>query len=161
VDWALISVDQTRIPARNDLPTKIHNIGIQSSNMGQIGRLDLHKRVFKIGRRSNETFGFVNPVVSTKLSAWWIDKNQLVYDYGRAWIVMDRMEEDEEGKMRGSPFFSDKGDSGSAVFSQNGEFVGLLHGGTYLERNRSYITAAQDLVEDIKYVTGAVEVSML
>jgi hypothetical protein len=56
---------------------------------------------------------------------------------------------------------SDKGDSGSAVFSQDGEFVGLLYGGTYPERNMSYVTAAQDLVEDVKYITGAIEVAML
>jgi hypothetical protein len=124
-------------------------------------RHNVHKRVFKIGRSSNETCGFVNPVASTHLSAWGHRKDGLVYIEGRAWVVMDRTVEDDEGKMRGSRFFSDKGDLGSAVFSQNGEFVGLLHGGAYPDRSRSYITAAQDLVEDIKHITGAVEVTML
>jgi len=97
-------------------------------------------------------------VETTKLSGWGYDKDELVYNYGRAWVVMDRA---VEGDGRGSSFFSDKGDSGSAVFSGDGEFVGLLFGGTYLERNMSYVTAAQDLVEDIKHITGATEVTML
>jgi hypothetical protein len=161
MDWAIIAVDHRRIPARNDLPEKVGDCDLQSPEMDQIGSLNLHKRVFKVGRRSDKTCGFVNRVESTKLLGWRYDKGKLVYDVGRAWVITDRTVEDDEGKMRGSSFFSDKGDSGSAVFSQDGEFVGLLYGGTYPERNMSYVTAAQDLVEDIKHITGAVEVTML
>jgi hypothetical protein len=161
MDWAIIAVDQRRIPARNDLPIQIYNIDLKSSDMGRMGSLALHKRVFKVGRSSNETCGFVNRVATTKLLSWRYSNGKLIYDCGKTWVVMDRTVEDDEGKKKGSRFFSDKGDSGSAVFSQNGEFVGLLHGGTYPERNMSYVTAAQDLVEDIKRITGAVEVTML
>jgi hypothetical protein len=49
----------------------------------------------------------------------------------------------------------------AAVFNQNGEFVGLLHGGRYAKRNMSYVTAARVLVEEIKRITGSVEVTML
>jgi hypothetical protein len=161
VDWAIIAVDHKRIPARNELPIKICNIDLQSPEMDQIGSLDLHKRVFKVGRSSNETCGFVNPVDTTKLWGWRYDNGELIYNPGSAWVVMDRSMEYDGGKPRGCKFFSDKGDSGSAVFSQDGQFVGLLHGGVYPERDRSYVTAAQDLVEDIKHITGAVEVTML
>jgi len=99
-------------------------------------------------------------VETTKLSGWGYDKDELVYNCGRAWVVADRTA-DGEGETRGCRFFSDKGDSGSAVFNQDGEFVGLLYGGTYPERGISFVTAAQDLVEDIKNITGAVEVTML
>jgi hypothetical protein len=75
---------------------------------------------------------------------------------------MDRKVDDEEGKdKKGSEYFSDNGDSGSAVFTKAGEFVGLLHGGVEPGRQISYITSAEDLVEDIKYITGATEVAML
>jgi hypothetical protein len=161
MDWAIIAVDHRRIPASNELPIKICNIRLLSPEMDQMASLDSHKRVFKVGRSSNETCGFVNAVQTTKLSGWWYDDGELIYSEGRAWVVTDRSTEYDGGKTRGSNFFSDKGDSGSAVFSQDGKFVGLLYGGTYPERSLSYVTAAQDLVEDIKHITGAVEVTML
>jgi hypothetical protein len=74
---------------------------------------------------------------------------------------MDRKAEAEVEKDRRGEYFSDKGDSGSAVFTENGKFVGLLHSGAEYWREISYVTSAQDLVEDIKYITGAIEVSML
>jgi hypothetical protein len=79
------------------------------------------------------------------------------YKVGDSWTVMKK---DQEGEMKGSDFFSRKGDSGSTAFSQDGQFVGLLHSGT-LEGDISYITAAHDLVEDIKQITGAIEVTMI
>jgi hypothetical protein len=161
MDWAIIAVDHRRIPAKNQLPIKICGIDLLSPEMDQIGSPDLHKRVFKVGRRSDETCGFVNCVETTMLSGWRYDKGKLVYDIGGAWVITDRTVEDDEGEPRSSGFFSDKGDSGSAVFNKGGEFVGLLFGGTYPERDVSYVTAAQDLVEDIKHITGAVEVTML
>src|SRR3984885_11373627 len=102
----------------------------------------------------------LNRVATTKLFGRRYSNGELIYDYGKAWVVMDRTVDDDERIKQRSGFFSVKGDSGSAVFSQNGEFVGLLHG-TYPERNMSYVTAVQDLVEDIKRIAGAVEVTML
>ena len=67
VDWALIEVDHARVPAENELPDRIHDIQIQSFQMNRIGSLALHQRVFKIGRRSNQAIGFVNPVRTTEL----------------------------------------------------------------------------------------------
>ena len=157
VDWALIEVDPARVPAENELPDSIHNIQIQSTQMNRIGSLALHERVFKIGRRSNQTMGFVNPVRTTELKTYENCNGTIIYKVGDSWTVMQK---DQEGKMKGCDFFSRKGDSGSAVFSQDGQFVGLLHAGT-VERDISYITAAEDLVEDIKQVTGAIEVTMI
>jgi hypothetical protein len=162
LDWALINVDNARVPAVNGLPTKIGEILMKSLEMKRIGSLALDQEVFKIGRRSNQTCGFVNPVQTTQLLAWVIRNGTPKYEVGRAWAVMDRKVDDEEGKDRkGSEYFSDQGDSGSAVFTKAGEFVGLLHGGVEPWRQISYITSAEDLVEDIKYITGATEVAML
>ena len=157
VDWALIEVDHARVPAENELPDRIRGIQIQSSQMNRIGSLALHQRVFKIGRRSNQTVGFVNPVRTTELMTYENSNGTIIYKAGDSWAVMKK---DQEGEMKGSDFFSNKGDSGSAVFSQDGQFVGLLHAGT-VERDISYVTAAQDLVEDIKQITGAIEVTMI
>ena len=66
------------------------------------------------------------------------------------------MEKDRRGE-----YFSDRGDSGSAVFTERGEFIGILHAGVEPERDIGYTTSAQDLVEDIKDITGAIEVTML
>ena len=157
VDWALIEVDHARVPAENELPDRIRDIQIQSSQMKEIGSLALHQRVFKIGRRSNQAIGFVNPVRTTELMTYENCNGTIMYKVGDSWTVMKK---DQEGKMKGSDFFSRKGDSGSAIFSQDGQFVGLLHAGT-VERDISYVTAAQDLVEDIKQITGAIEVTMI
>jgi hypothetical protein len=161
MDWAIIEVDDTRIPAGNDLPTEICHMNIYSPQMNKIGSLGVHDKVFKTGRSSSETYGFINPVQTTELWGWTRSKGKLRYKVGQAWVVVDRTKDDDEGRMRGSKFFSDKGDSGAAIFNQNGEFVGLLHGGTYPERNMSYVMAARVLVDDIKRITGAVEVTML
>ena len=162
MDWALISVDNARVPARNELPINIDKIYMTHSQMNRIGSLALSQEVFKIGRRSNQTRGYVNPVKSTMLLAWANENGITKRDYGKAWTVIDRKVEDEEGKEnKGSKYFSDKGDSGSAVFTKAGEFVGLLHAGVQPYRDITYVTSAQDLVEDIKHITGAVEVTML
>jgi hypothetical protein len=159
MDWALIEVNSARVPAANDLPAKIDGKLMQSSQMDQIGSLALAQKVYKVGRRSNQTSGFVNPVQSTQLLAWEDQGGTPTYGVGAAWTVMNR-QKDDEGE-RGSVYFSDKGDSGSAVFTAHGEFVGLLHAGVEPGRETSYITSAQDLVEDIKHITGAIEVTML
>ena len=162
VDWALISVDNARIPAGNELPIDIDDIYMTSSEMNRIGSLAPSQEVFKIGRRSNQTRGYVNPVKATMLLAWANENGIMRRDYGKAWTVTDRKVEDEEGKEnKGSKYFSDKGDSGSAVFTKAGEFVGLLHAGVEPYRDITYVTSAQELVEDIKHITGAVEVAML
>jgi hypothetical protein len=161
-DWVLISVDNARVPERNELPIKIDNIYMHSSQMGRIGSLTLSQEVFKIGRRSNQTRGYVNLVKSTMLLAWADENGITRRDYGKAWTVIGRKVEDEEGKeKKASKYFSEKGDSGSAVFTKAGEFVGLLHAGVEPYRDISYVMSAQDLVEDIMHITGAVEVAML
>jgi hypothetical protein len=159
MDWALIKVDSARVPAANELPAKIDGKLMQSSQMNRIGSLALAQKVYKVGRRSNQTSGFVNPVQSTHLLAWEDQHGTPAYGVGAAWAVMNR-QKDDEGE-RGSEYFSDRGDSGSAVFTAHGEFVGFLHAGVEPGRETSYITSAQDLVEDIKHITGAIEVTML
>jgi hypothetical protein len=159
MDWALIKVDSARVPAVNELPTRIGGTIMQSRQLDRIGSLAPAQKVYKIGRRSNQTYGFVNPVQSTQLLAWEDRHGTLTYGVGAAWTVMSG-QKDDEGEL-GCEYFSDKGDSGSAVFTAHGEFVGLLHARVEPGREISYIASAQDLVEDIKHITGAIEVTML
>jgi hypothetical protein len=77
--------------------------------MSRIGSLALHKRVFKVGRRSNETYGFVNRVATTKLFGWRYSNGELIYDYGKAWVVMDRTVDDDERIKQRSGVFLGKG----------------------------------------------------
>jgi hypothetical protein len=161
MDWALIRVDSTRIPAANELPFKVKGTVMESSQMNQIGSLALGQEVFKIGRRSNQTRGYVNPVKTTSLMTWENRNGRLYYAEGYAWAVMNRKAGTDVEKDRQSEYFSEKGDSGSAVFTTDGKFVGLLHVGMEYSREISYVTSAQDLVADIKYITGAIEVTML
>ena len=51
------------------------------------------------------------------------------------------------------------GDSGAFVLDQSGAFVGLCFGGSEA-MGISFFTAAQDLFDDIKIITGAVEVGL-
>jgi hypothetical protein len=145
--------------ALHELPAMIDGKLMQSTQMDRIGSLALAQKVYKIGRRSNQTYGFVNPVKSTQLLAWEDRHGTVAYGVGAAWTVMNR-QEDDEGE-RGSEYFSDKGDSGSAVFTEHGEFVGLLHAGVGPGKQTSYITSAQELLEDTKHITSATEVTML
>lgn len=68
------------------------------------------------------------------------------------------MEHVVTGSLRRS--FSEEGDSGALVVTRSGEVVGLLFGGSQ-GKNVSYFTHVNDLVEDIKAVTGAVAVRMM
>lgn len=53
--------------------------------------------------------------------------------------------------------FGDPGDSGSFVMSVTGKFVGLYMGGDR-DRGTGLFIAAKDLFEDIKLITGAINV---
>jgi hypothetical protein len=156
MDWALIKVDSARVPAANKLPLKMNGAIMLSWQIDCIGSPAPAQKVYKIGRRSNQTCGVVNPVQSTQLLAWEDRDGTLTYAVGAAWTVMNRQNDELSNR-----YFSGKGDSGSAVFTQHGEFVGLLYARAEPERQTSYITSAQDLVEDIKHITGAIEVTML
>jgi len=56
--------------------------------------------------------------------------------------------------------FSEPSDSGTFVFAEDGDVIGLLWGGAE-RRNISYVTPIEDIFDDIKRVTGAMEVRIL
>jgi hypothetical protein len=120
--------------------------------------------VFKIGRTTGPTAGFINSIRRITLQGWQPGDDGIPeYDIGQAWIVASTT----RGSVRQSdrvfhPPFCDRGDSGSAIFNQSGEFKGLLIGGT-TDRivDDNFFISADDLFEDIKEFTGADEVKLI
>lgn len=52
--------------------------------------------------------------------------------------------------------FSEPGDSGSFVFTQEGVVIGMVFGGS-AECSVTYVTPIQAILDDIKAVTGALD----
>lgn len=55
--------------------------------------------------------------------------------------------------------FLELGDSGSLLFDATGDVLGMLFGASY-KGDISYFTATADLLQDIKSITGALEVRL-
>lgn len=58
------------------------------------------------------------------------------------------------------PIFAEPGDAGSFIYTQTGEVVGLLVGG-WERTSVGVFQPISDLFEDIKAVTGAVDVRIM
>lgn len=121
------------------------------------------EEVFKIGRTTGITGGFINSVVSTKLRGWKpVGNGEIHYETGELWAIV-RRHSVKERKSAASPNtqFSAGGDSGSAIFNREGEFKGLLLGAGTLLMDLTYFISADELFTDIKLLTGADDVSLL
>ena len=120
-----------------------------------------NEEVFKVGRTTGLTSGFVNPVSSTSLIAACIVKGEttILYDTVEAQLVVSKLGSDGMEQAPPKPF-SSYGDSGSAIFGRNGCFKGLLFAGSETH-DRNYFTPVEALFEDIKAITGAVTVTLL
>ena len=122
-----------------------------------------NEEVFKVGRTTGLTTGYVNPVTSTRLIG--VRKlrggNTLMYETVEAQLVVNALHSDqrEEAGER-TETFSSLGDSGSAIFARDGCFKGLLFGGCE-KSDRHYFTPVDVLFEDIKRKTGAVEIGLI
>lgn len=57
-------------------------------------------------------------------------------------------------------WFSEKGDSGAFITDKNAQVVGLLFAGAD-RKNVTYFTHIKDVFDDIKTVTGAVDVRVM
>ena len=119
--------------------------------------------VTKYGRTTGARNGFVNAARSTQLQCISESGSGGDFEYrtANAWVVIPERWHNEltdEEKLRRA--FSLRGDSGAAVFNQMTYFKGLLFGGVK-GGDMSYFTPVQDLFEDIKRTTDAVEVQLL
>lgn len=104
--------------------------------------------LYKIGRRTNFTAGRYQALRSVHLQSWKID------DKGKKIVVVT--EEETVAPKKGLRF-SAEGDSGSFIFDEETKFVGLLFAGN-MDTGVSYFTPSTILFEDIKAMTGALDV---
>lgn len=152
--------------ALNFLP----NYQLQRTRINNFSSPQPDQLVFKQGKTSGRTFGWVNALFETKLKGYkWVRKgieHYPEYKYGWCQQIVD---ESHRHGVRYTQYdhlrndrtqFSTKGDSRSAIFDIEGSFKGLLVGGVTLMDYSSFIPV-EELFADICRLTGASEVRML
>ncbi|OAX85228.1 hypothetical protein ACJ72_00388 [Emergomyces africanus] len=112
--------------------------------------ISLGSSLYKIGRRTNFTTGSYQALRTLHL------KSHRPSDQSQSIMVVT--EEAAIASKRGLRF-SAEGDSGSFIFDQQTNFVGLLFAGN-MEMGVAYFTPATILFEDIKTMTGALDVRL-
>ena len=107
--------------------------------------------MYKVGRTTGFTRSHYNGRIKSTISSWVRSAdNQLSFVTGHDSSVSSNYR---------SVDFGAGGDSGSFIMDQTGAFVGLYWAGnTY--SNMGYFMEARDLFEDIRRITGAVEVKL-
>ena len=107
---------------------------------------DAVDRVFKMGRTTHWTMGYMSPV-----QVFTFDDKDYANDDGTPY---ERVSHDYCVIGHMGADFSESGDSGSFVFDDSGRLVGLLFGGD-LKGGVTRILVVEDLFDDIKHMTGA------
>jgi hypothetical protein len=102
-------------------------------------------QVFKLGGATEWTRGRLSGLKSAQIST--------TNEYGEDYTVITK----EVGVTGAKGPFSLQGDSGALVFDRSLRVVGMIFSGNLTE-NVSYITPCEDLVRDMKRVTGALDV---
>ncbi|EER42729.1 conserved hypothetical protein [Histoplasma capsulatum H143] len=155
LDWALIEVVTPRIGSNNMPPTgsyrdEFADFSGQLMEQPSVNDPPHGSALYKIGRRTNFTSGRYQGLHSVHLESWKTDKN------GKKTVVVT--EEEAVTRKNGLQFCA-QGDSGSFIFDVEMKFVGLLFAGN-METGVGYFTPAAILFEDIKAMTGALEVRL-
>ncbi|MCJ1431138.1 hypothetical protein MMC27_000489 [Xylographa pallens] len=170
LDWALIAVN-TKRDSTNMLPQAEAIMNVQArSQFAAYSTKDengvLHPCVvtgtkpptagaplFKFGRSTDFTMGAYNGVGECLVKSWKRGTDgKLVQTIGHDHMVVS-------GPVHDRSHFSSSGDSGAFVMDEHGALIGLLFGGNP-STQVSFFTSAVDLFEDIKFMTGAVDVDM-
>ncbi|OJD09966.1 hypothetical protein AJ78_08830 [Emergomyces pasteurianus Ep9510] len=158
LDWALIRVVSSRIGNNSVPPVGSYKdedgLGVfLGQPMGQSSRENIShdSSLYKIGRRTNFTIGRYQGLRSLHL------ESLRPSDQGQKVVAVTK----EAAITPKNGFqFSAEGDSGSFVFDELANFVGLLSAGN-METGVAYFTPATILFEDIKWITGARDVRLL
>ncbi|KAK2755075.1 hypothetical protein FQN54_006604 [Arachnomyces sp. PD_36] len=139
--------------AGSELPLKaqVSSFRRAQPTVGGHTRIELGLGLFKIGRSTGFTVGFFNGVQQTALCSRTRDeKENWKPVVSRAYCVVPNLWI--------SPTFGN-GDSGSVVLDREGKFAGIFIGGGS-DTHVGYFTGAEDVIDDIKRVTGATNVSL-
>ncbi|KAG5288483.1 14-3-3 protein epsilon [Histoplasma capsulatum G186AR] len=155
LDWALIEIVTPRIGSNNVPPTGSYRDGFadfsgQLMEQSSVNDPPHGSALYKIGRRTNFTSGRYQGLHSVHLESWKTDKTDK-----KAVAVMEEAAVTDKNGLQ----FCAPGDSGSFIFDVETKFVGLLFAGN-METGVGYFTPAAILFEDIKAMTGALEVRL-
>lgn len=158
LDWALVSLPGFEAHQENKLPSKISLRNVRSECLDGFEDLISEQTAYKIGRSTGLTAG--------KVSSGW---SRMRDPSTRVWAT--ELKPDSEGTRNrlsassvrviipfGSDRFAGPGDSGSVVFNISGAMQGMLVASSH-SGHEAYVTPVSDLLEDIKALTGAKEVS--
>lgn len=105
--------------------------------------------VWKFGRTTHFTYGFVSPILSNYRSASGVESTELLIA-DPPWLDVDDCRD----------IFSADGDSGSLAWDSEGHVYGMLWGGKEADFV-TYITPIEYVFEDIRRVCSAKEVSLV
>ncbi|KLJ08235.1 hypothetical protein EMPG_16331 [Blastomyces silverae] len=156
LDWALIEVFTSRIGSNNVPPVGLVEDGFRVFS-GQLMDQPSAKEpthdspMYKIGRRTDFTAGKYQALRSLHLESREADEK----GNNKTVAVTEEAAVAPKYGLR----FSAQGDSGSFIFDGETNFVGLLFAG-HSETGVGYFTPAATLFEDIKAMTGALDVRL-
>ncbi|MCJ1312894.1 hypothetical protein MMC25_006570 [Agyrium rufum] len=163
LDWALIDILSDRhgnneLPLGSAMPTRkmrfAWKIVVPTVIRGIVPREEIQglETVFKIGRSSGITMGVFESWRECALKSWRYE--------GENWVQSTTRECNVTTQATVDGFaFGAGGDSGAAVLTPDGRWVGLYFGGCE-ERKVGYFTPAMDVIKDIKRITGATHVDL-
>ncbi|MCJ1379323.1 hypothetical protein MMC17_002424 [Xylographa soralifera] len=170
LDWALISINAKRA-STNILPeseaivnsrARIEFSAYSVKDKNGVLQPELVKgaqlpiagtSLFKFGRSTDFTMGLYSGVGQCLIQSWKQGPDgKLIQSTGRDHMVIS-------GPVHDPIHFSRSGDSGAFVMDRRGNLIGLLFGGNPGNKV-SFFTSAADLFEDIKLMTGAVDVDV-
>ncbi|KAM5434608.1 hypothetical protein MferCBS31731_006710 [Microsporum ferrugineum] len=146
-DWALLDVPKARQSSNTVMTygeTGLYADTIPLQPFPGIPNEDT--RLFKLGRSTRKTRGFFSGLESAHIHT--SDGQGGISEI----ITLEHAVTGASGTL-----FSDPGDSGALVFDSVANCIGLIFAGNTFSR-ASYITLLPDLFDDIKTITGAVDV---
>lgn len=154
LDWALIDVVENR-RGTNQIPDVVAWLRITRSNLvphsrtlrsatNTLGQLTSGKPVYKVGSASGATVGYFNRYKSV---AFIKHDRHLPRKETRECMVMGKQ----------GAIFAKPGDSGSVVFTELGEAVGLVFTGVIPQQSsdsHTLVTPLEDVFDHIKKISG-------
>ncbi|RYC53617.1 hypothetical protein CHU98_g12592 [Xylaria longipes] len=130
----------TRARSHNHLRAGLADTSKLRGKTGMLGRAyGKEKFVFKLGRSTGQTYGFVSEIHARKVIEYTIEGKKIKCTSTEA--VVSNLPDLEYG------VFSRHGDSGSAVWDAHGALVGMLFAGQ--EGNFAFVTPIQVILQDI------------
>ncbi|KAK2770476.1 hypothetical protein FQN53_005535 [Emmonsiellopsis sp. PD_33] len=146
LDWALIRVKKAR-NGINKIPPSGSVGPFENRRLRYPSVPNADEPLYKIGRTTGFKEGKYSILKSVLLPSGHLDAQQNPIE-----------KETYEHVITGvTTKFSQPGDSGAVIFDQFCNFIGLLFAGSF-ETNATYFTPAETLFEDIKKMTGALDV---